>query len=88
MPQEVDRDYFIQKGLDLFQKHYKACLPVDSDTNLTPEAILTIFCNAFEQDAINLQKHEINELLESEGYKSRLVGQTLYWVCKTVYKVE
>lgn len=82
MTKDVDREFFIMKGLTLFLKHYKACEPRDADTNLTSEAIITIFSNSFEQDAIDLQKHEVNELLESEGFKSRLVGTSLYWSLK------
>jgi hypothetical protein len=61
----------------LFRKdsiYYSKTLPTlpqtpDSDTNLTTEAILTIMSNAFDADAIDLKKHEVNELLESEGYQ-------------------
>lgn len=79
-----DRDIQINACIGFLNQHYKPCESADADDHLTNEGILRIFDNIVDVESLMLTKAEIKELLESEGYKSKLISNVLYWSLKKV----
>jgi hypothetical protein len=80
----MEREVQINACLGFLNQHYKPCTSAEADTNLTNEGVLQIFENIVDVNDLALTKIELKDLMESEGYSSKMIGNTLYWSLKKV----